>query len=93
MSGSRPALNVSIMFTTTAIYFVAGQKLPDLSKLTLISRVYVVSLVVNLLLTAVSVFSTAMNLVTQVCRQGKASRGLIRLQEGPDKLATSRRAR
>ena len=65
VSGSRPALNVSIMFTTTAIYFVAGQKLPDLSKLTLISRIYVVSLSANLLLTLTSVLSTAMNLVTQ----------------------------
>ena len=45
--------------------------LAALSKLTLISRVYVVSLVVNLLLTAVSVFSTAMNLVTQVSLQRK----------------------
>lgn len=58
ISGSRPALNVAIMFTTTAIYFVAGNKLPDIGSLTLISRLYMVSLIINLSLTLVSVFST-----------------------------------
>ena len=64
-SGSRPALNVSIMFTSTTIYFVAGSKLPDIGDMTLISRLYIASLVLNLLLTIVSVLSTAMNLISQ----------------------------
>jgi hypothetical protein len=63
ISGSRPALNVSILFTTTAIYFVAGSKLPDLGRLTLISRLYVVSQVINLTLTLVSVLATSVNLL------------------------------
>ena len=64
-SGSRPALNVSIMFTTTAIYFVADHKLPDIDRLTLISRLYVASLIINLVLVLISVVSTALNLIAQ----------------------------
>ena len=64
-SGSRPALNVSIMFTTTAIYFVADHKLPDINRLTLISRLYVATLIINLVLVLISVVATALNLIAQ----------------------------
>ena len=58
LSGARPGLNVSIMFTCAAIYFVAGNKLPDISDMTLIARLYVACLSVNFILTLTSVLST-----------------------------------
>jgi nicotinic acetylcholine receptor len=54
ISGSRPGLNIAIMFTTVSVYFVASSKLPQLDSVTMIARLYLASLIINVLLTLTS---------------------------------------
>jgi hypothetical protein len=63
VSGSRPGLNISTMFTVAAIYITASNKMPDAGQWSLIGRLYMFAFLVCLFMTVVSVMSTAVNLV------------------------------
>lgn len=43
VSGARPGLNISTMFTVAAIYITASNKLPDAGQWSLIGRLYIVA--------------------------------------------------
>jgi len=63
VSGSRPGLNISTMFTVAAIYITASNKLPDAGQWSLIGRLYIAAFMTCLCMTVISVVATAVNLL------------------------------
>mmetsp|Transcript_51728 Transcript_51728/g.125364 ORF Transcript_51728/g.125364 Transcript_51728/m.125364 type:complete len:619 (-) Transcript_51728:64-1920(-) len=62
LSGARPGISVSVMFTTSAIYLVAARKMPDIGRLTLVGRLYITSLMSSLMMIFISIITTSINL-------------------------------
>lgn len=72
LSGARPSISISVMFTTTAIYLVASRKLPEVGEYTMIGRLYMASLAASLCMTFVSILSSAINLVVSEQNNNRA---------------------
>jgi nicotinic acetylcholine receptor len=62
VSGSRPGLNISTMFTVAAIYITASNKLPDAGQWSLIGLLYIVSFLCCLCMACISIMATAVAL-------------------------------
>ena len=66
ISGARPALSVTVMLTTATVYLVASRMTPQSDSTSMMSRLYIVSFSMNLILVFLSILTTAL-ISIQVC--------------------------